>query len=110
MEDEGRQAAGESSLDPTETWGQGRDQSHSDELAGALGPETRTGSGSAPENPDETPDGLGGLRHEPPDETPTGLGGLTQEPPQPAPPRIEDQPEGRTDDAGSDTGFGRPTR
>lgn len=95
MEDEGRPTAGESSLDPTETYGQGRDQSHSGGSAGALGPETRTGSGSAPETAEETPDGLGGLR---------------QEPPQPAPPRIEDQPEGRTDDVGSGTGFGRPER
>jgi hypothetical protein len=95
MDDEKAPAAGEHSLDATETWGQGRDQSHSEGLAGALGPETRGGSGSGPETTDDTPDGLGGLR---------------QEPPQPAPPRIEDQPEGQTMDVGSDTGFGRPER
>jgi hypothetical protein len=94
VEDETTRAAGERSLDATETWGQGRDQSHPEGLASALGPETR-GATSGPETTDEAPDGLGGLR---------------QEPPEPAPPRIEDQPEGRTIDAGSDTGFGRPER
>ncbi len=95
MEDERARAAGDRALDATETWGQGRDQSHSEAVAGALGPETRGGSGGRPDTMDEAPDGLGGLR---------------QEPPEPAPPRIEDQPEGQTSDAGSDTGFGRPER
>ncbi len=88
MEDERRQAEGEHSLNPSETWGQGGDRSLSDDLGGDLGSET--GGRSGRDRPDETPDGLGGLR---------------EEPLEPAPPRIEDQPEGRTDDAGS--GIGR---
>ncbi len=92
MADERLQTEDEHPLDPTETWGQGRDESDSRQ-AGA--PRSGEPSRDGPAATDETPDGLGGLR---------------EEPREPAPPRIEDQPEGRTDDAGSGTPSRQPPR